>query len=67
MQVEIEEKGNDSTIVSIEVEAVSIIVDGVKYVIKKATFGGIVLVRLDDEADDLLSIRPIKHNAFSIK
>jgi hypothetical protein len=67
MKVEIEEKGNDSTIVSVEAEAVSIIVDNVKYVIKKSTFVGIVLVRLDDEADDLLSIRPIKHNAISIK
>jgi hypothetical protein len=67
MRVEVGNKRQEGLLSLDEVEEVAVIVDGVKYVIKKATFGGIVLVRLDDENEDLLSIRPIKHNAISIK
>lgn len=68
MKVELKLKG-DNSILSLEdgLETITVIVNGIKYLINKGTFGGIILVKHDKEADELLSITPINHSSISIK
>lgn len=68
MKLEVGDKRLKDGLLSMdEVEAVTVILKGIKYIIKEGTFGGVILVKHDLEADELLSIFPINHNSISIR
>ncbi len=67
MNVEIENKTKEILLSLEETETVTIIVKGIKYIIKEGIYDGIILVKLDKEADDSLSIRPINHSSIAIR
>ena len=67
MKVELKLKGDNSILSLEDGDTVTVILKGIKYIIKEGTFGGIILVKHDLEADELLSIVPINHNSISIR
>jgi hypothetical protein len=67
MKVEIENKTKEILLSLEETETVTIIVKGIKYIIKEGIYDGIILVKLDKEADDSLYIRPINHSSIAIR
>ena len=67
MKVELKLKGDNSILSLEDGDAVTVILKGIKYIIKEGTFGGIILVKHDLEADELLSITPINHSSISIR
>jgi glycerol-3-phosphate responsive antiterminator len=67
MKFEIGDKRKEGLLSLDEVEAITITVKGIKYIIKEGIYDGIILVKLDKEADDSLSIRPINHSSIAIR
>jgi hypothetical protein len=68
MKLEVGDKRLKDGLLSMdELETITVIVNGIKYIIKKGTFSGIILVKHDLEADELLSITPINHSSISIR
>ena len=68
MKLEVEGKRLKDGLLSMdEVETITVILRGIKYIIKEGTFSGIILVKHDLEADELLSITPINHSSISIR
>ena len=67
MKVELKLKGDNSILSLEDGDTVTVILKGIKYIIKEGTFGGIILVKHDLEADELLSITPINHSSISIR
>jgi hypothetical protein len=68
MKLEVGDKRLKDGLLSIDkLETITVIVNGVKYIIKEGTFGGVILIKFDKEADDVILIRPINSNSISIK
>ena len=67
MRIEIGDKRKEGLLSLEETETVTIIVKGIKYIIKEGIYDGIILVKYDKEADDSLSIRPINHSSIAIR
>jgi hypothetical protein len=68
MRFEIGDKRKEGLLSLDEVEAITITVKGIKYIIKEGINDGIILVKYDKESvTDSLSITPILNSSIAIK
>ena len=67
MKFEIGDKRKEGLLSLDEVEAITITVKGIKYIIKEGINDGIILVKYDKESTDSLSITPILNSCIAIR
>jgi hypothetical protein len=67
MRLEIGDKRKEGLLSLDEVEAITLTVKGVKYIIKRGIYDGIILVKYDKESTDSLSITPILNSSIAIR
>ena len=67
MKFEIGDKRKEGLLSLDEVEAITITVKGIKYIIKEGIYDGIILVKYDKESTDSLHITPILNSSIAIR
>jgi hypothetical protein len=67
MNVTIENKTKEILLSLEETETVTVIVNGIKYIIKKGIYDGIILIKYDKESTDSLHITPILNLSIAIR
>ena len=67
MNVTIENKTKEILLSLEETETVTVIVNGIKYIIKKGIYDGIILIKYDKESTDSIHITPILNLSIAIR
>ena len=67
MKFEIGDKRKEGLLSLDEVEAITITVKGIKYIIKEGIYEGIILIKYDKESTDSISIKPIINSSIAIR
>jgi hypothetical protein len=67
MNVTIENKTKEILLSLEETETVTVIVNGIKYIIKEGIYDGIILIKYDKESTDSLHITPILNLSIAIR